>query len=584
MRVTEMEILSKNSELISLISYLLGILSVIFSVVLFFKKIVLEWFLKRKLSKYQYMALGYNINDDTKKTFDCYISARWQKVDPCNFENDNPCDSEELIPYMMCNIKKNSNKYYIILGDSGMGKTTSLYMIFFYYYKKIFRRYMIKFVPLYNKYVIREIEEIENKQNTILLLDGLDENNEAMQDYEKFLDEIIDSTTKFYMIIISCRTHFFSNEAKEPQYINSFSVNTMQKKDSFVKIYLSPFNDEEIEKYLNLKYRFDKKKIECSKSIIRNCHQLMMRPLLLSYIDDLITDEGIKYNYIFEIYNTLVLKWLERESIQDIGNLFRFSLEMAEYMYKNKTIFISETEIGDICKKYNIRTINAKSRSLLNRTSNGNYKFAHKSILEYFLAVKAFNNIQFRKMFMSKNLNGFDMTQLFLKEMCNSYIQKVQQMNNKSYCISFRYFNWTYFSFKRMYLNNCDFSGCNMFGADFEDARIGNVCFSNANLSKAILANVDLRKTQLIGAIFVNAELRGVRFDKVNMTGAKLIGADLSGANLTNANLTNAIFDEKQIASLEYRFDFGNSKVYTNENIVVNYQEYCIRRNSESLI
>lgn len=234
-----MEILSKNIELISLISYLLGILSVIFSVFLFLKKIVLEWFLKRKLSKYQYMALGYNINDDTKKTFDYYISARWQKVNPCNFENNNPCDSQELIPYMMYNIKKNSNKYYIILGDSGMGKTTSLYMMFFYYYKKLFRRYMIKYVPLYSKHVIREIEEIENKQNTILLLDGLDENNEAMQDYEKFLDEIISSTTKFYMIIISCRTHFFSSEAKEPKYINSFSVNTMQKKIVLLKyIYL----------------------------------------------------------------------------------------------------------------------------------------------------------------------------------------------------------------------------------------------------------------------------------------------------------------------------------------------------------
>lgn len=310
----------------------------------------------------------------------------------------------------------------------------------------------------------------------------------------------------------------------------------------------------------------------------------MMRPLLLSYIDDLITDEGIKYNYVFEIYDALVSKWLERESLLDNGNLFQFSLEIAEYMYKNKTIFISELEIGDICKKYNILTINAKSRSLLNRISNGNYKFAHKSILEYFLAVKAFNNIQFRKKFMSNNLNGLDMAQLFLQEMCNSYIQKVQQMNKKSYYISFKYFNWTYFSFKGMYLNNCDFSGCNMFGADFEDARIGNVCFSNANLSNAIFANVDLRKTQLIGAIFVNAELRGVRFEKVNMTGANLIGADLSGANLTNANLTNAIFDEKQISSLEYRFDFGGSKVYTNENTVVNYQEYCIRRKSEPLI
>jgi hypothetical protein len=43
-------------------------------------------------------------------------------------------------------------------------------------------------------------------------------------------------------------------------------------------------------------------------------------------------------------------------------------------------------------KNINLSTIEMKSRSLLNRHSTGYFKFSHRSILEYFLAIKLLEN------------------------------------------------------------------------------------------------------------------------------------------------------------------------------------------------
>lgn len=111
--------------------------------------------------------------------------------------------------------------------------------------------------------------------------------------------------------------------------------------------------------------------------------------MLLAYIDDLVIDNTISYNSAYEIYKALVHKWVNREAI-DNNVLYEFSEKVAEYMYNKKIIYINEEEIEKICKNFEMQLeyIEAKTRSLLNRDVGGNYKFAHKSILEYFLAKK----------------------------------------------------------------------------------------------------------------------------------------------------------------------------------------------------
>ena len=120
--------------------------------------------MKRKLKKFQYKELKFEVDAATKKSLKYYVSTRGQDIDPCNDEekvNNNSYESEELIPFLMKkNFEKNRNKYYIILAASGMGKTTFLLKLFLSYYKKIFRKYNIKFMPLFKDNICEEIYKL----------------------------------------------------------------------------------------------------------------------------------------------------------------------------------------------------------------------------------------------------------------------------------------------------------------------------------------------------------------------------------------------------------------------------------------
>ena len=78
-------------------------------------------------------------------------------------------------------------------------------------------------------------------------------------------------------------------------------------------------------------------------------------------------------------------------------------------------------------------------------------------------------------------------------------------------------------------LNEYDFYGANLSGADLR----------SANLSGA-----DLRSADLSGANLSGANLSGADLRSADLSGANLSGANLSGADLRSANLLNVRYDE----------------------------------------
>lgn len=268
----------------------------------------------------------------------------------------------------------------------------------------------------------------------------------------------------------------------------------------------------------------------------------MYRPMLLSYIDDLILDSGKKYTYVYEIYHELVFKWVKRELVKN-KLLYEFSEKVAEYMYLNKTTNIEADEIEKLCERYNInlRIIEAKSRSLLNRNANGNYKFAHKSILEFFLFEKAFKEVDFRKIITLNGFNGYDMLKHFIQEKSNAYLQNLMKSNpNKLQSGSFSFFQLPDIDFSDVDIIDCDFEGCNLSEANFMFAKLVNVNLCSANLIKANFRGANLRNVKLNYSVLKKGKLREANLKDVEMIGANLEEVNLEGANLEGANLEGA--------------------------------------------
>lgn len=529
---------------------------------------------RKKLKNYLKKWIPKNVLASTKY----YVNTRGQQIDPCEYDeisNANNCKiTTELVPFFIKDVFANDfqNQYFIVLGDSGTGKTTFMIQLFKKYRKKIRKEHDIEFIPLNLDSCIQEIRKIPNPENIILLLDGLDENSDALSDYEKFIGILLKETERFYKVIITCRTQFFPNEKAEPYETGKISFSLKNKKNVFYKIYISPFGEADIKCFLKKKYPFffNAKKRKRAEEVVRKSPYLMVRPMLLSYIDDLI-QEDTEYEYIFQIYEQLTEKWMDRESVPN-EKLDAFSRRTAVHMYRKNTIYIKPQDIGDICSQYNIelREIEAKSRSLLNRNGLGDYKFAHKSIYEYFLAREAMDNLDFRK---EHNFSKLDMANIFFKEMSSIYIDtamhknpvtgnftKMELSHVEVTLLQSKYFpaildsasvRNSFFKgchFQKTILNNCRFYDCEFTMADFTKKKYVGVYFNNCKLAKT-----QCLETSFIKCSFVDCDMRETDLTQAYIENCTFTGVNLAFSILNEAQIVDCVFKKATLGPLEYK-------------------------------
>ncbi|SDK25571.1 hypothetical protein SAMN05421823_102267 [Catalinimonas alkaloidigena] len=346
-------------------------------------------------------------------------------------------------------------RFYLILSDSGMGKSTLMVNLYIEYSSYFFRKYDIKLFTLGHPQTLEDIKKIKDdyrEKKTILLLDGFDEDSEAAQDWKKRFRELIDIVQGFRKVVITSRTQFFPNEIEEPYELHIQKNGKDKENHTFHKMYVSPFSDSDVKMYLDKKFGrynpFNFEKKEIAKKIIDQSPSLMVRPMLLSYIDDLLQTSS-SFKYVFQIYDQLILKWISREANRfgsERADSFRENLQLfsrivALKIYEKwssrpieKGLSLSAEDIEKIAKDFDIEldSLEMKSKSLLNRNAIGQYKFSHKSILEFFLAKEYIINEDFSKKF---DFIGFDQAKKFVGEFSKvKYVLKfIDEKNIKIY-------------------------------------------------------------------------------------------------------------------------------------------------------
>jgi hypothetical protein len=283
-------------------------------------------------------------------------------------------------------------KYLILLAESGMGKTTAL----LHYYVRHTRRlrkpeFELRLIPLSDPNSESQIADIAGKANTVLMLDAFDENIMALVDHIECLQLIVKATSRFRCVLITCRTQFFPKDEEIPEETGIPIVGARgagQKPEySLHKIYLLPFDNEQVKKYLRLRYPFRRQKRKQVLKIIMTIPQLTARPLLLNYTDYLVRAKTT-FEYTYELYEEMVKGWLVREA-KEPSSLRQFSEQLAVYLYLNreerKSEKISEDELLHLAKEWqiDIEDWELSGRSLLNRDPAGDLKFADSSIMEH---------------------------------------------------------------------------------------------------------------------------------------------------------------------------------------------------------
>lgn len=350
---------------------------------------------------------------------------------------------KKLIPVLKRLIRNKEGQFYIVLGTAGMGKTTLLKKLFLDYTspKRIGLQKSILYVRCNSKTDLERMKNASEKKDTILLLDALDEyrklydpKQEGDSDdvhFRKAVASLLQEANNFCKVIITCRTQYIPKEEQKYDRIELFCIDERGLSQSYImyKYYIFPFNDSEIRSFLDKKYgivqfwKWQKKK-NALKAVMGNS-KIMMRPLFLSYIDDLIEGEIPKNS--FEVYDKLLQKWAEREAIKSPfptnkeeritlkNTLSRFIQKFAIEFYNTKDNNGLEIENGKIYDTLNASQM--KGKCLLVESVSKTWTFAHKSIYEFLLAKEAKENPVFLEQLWENRFAGLDVTKTFLKEL-----------------------------------------------------------------------------------------------------------------------------------------------------------------------
>jgi formylglycine-generating enzyme required for sulfatase activity len=379
-----------------------------------------------------------------------YIPTQYQNASPAR--QDEPGFTHQyvsrspLIPFFIktaFNEKADGERFYLILADSGMGKTTFMLNLYLRYHSVFnrHRKHRMRLFRFSHPDTLQEIKAMskEEAKNTILLLDALDEDPNIVskdpdtsdaQAFQHRVDEIIEATRNFREVVMTCRTQYFPGQENDPYELK---VKRSDEKGFYTlnKLYLSPFTDAEVRRYLNKKYGYlafwNQKKKKRAAEVVQQSRHLVMRPMMLSYIDYLVEDDR-PYNSLFDTYEALIEKWLVREAekrkfLADreafIGNLRKLSEQTATVIWKawklEQRMYLTKEEAIALAQKVKIdlKPEEVTGQSLLTCDGAGNWKFAHKSVWEFFLAKRALRDFEY---FDAVDEPGMDMAGRFFEE------------------------------------------------------------------------------------------------------------------------------------------------------------------------
>jgi len=267
--------------------------------------------------------------------------------------------------------------------------------------------------------------------------------------------------------------------------------------------------------------------------------------MLLAYIEDLMASPLLKSESSeFLVYKALIDAWLLREEAKNkISSklLFKASELLAMELTLRRTRVISENDLDVLIASMpeigELKKIDIKGRSLINRNSEGDFRFSHFSFQEFLVANRVMRDTYWEPK------KPIPVTQSLLQ-----FAFEAQKIDSRK-ALPLRYFDLAGVTLTSIVIPSQDLRGVNLAGANFSNATLSDADLSEAKLQGAALENIDLSranlsKADLSGASLVcanltEADLSGANLEDADLSGAKLQGANLFFANLSGANLLN---------------------------------------------
>lgn len=225
---------------------------------------------------------------------------------------------------------------------------------------------------------------------TLLLLDGFDEMASRMDkiDINKNIAQLLSFSEKYCLkLILTCRTHFFKTEVEE------------QALGTMLRLYIRDWGTEELVDYVSKSLP---SRTESSLETIRstyNLEELSKTPIFLNMITATISEvKGVvSQSRLYQVYTD---RWIQNQDYRSKLSPADKELFMEELAFEMFIIGQSRIhhvglpgKIKELLRVQDYEALNALDRdirtcSFLVRNSDGEYHFAHRSYMEFFVAFK----------------------------------------------------------------------------------------------------------------------------------------------------------------------------------------------------
>jgi|CXWL01.1.fsa_nt_gi uncharacterized protein YjbI with pentapeptide repeats len=509
---------------------------------------VVEWYSRKKDKRIEDLnEVNAVLTQDPRELARLYIEPDLQLINPANSERDevDEEDAEFRIPayrwldsFLVRPKRRDGRHVAFILSDAGMGKSSLLAML------KVsatqgswpgvnFRLFRIE------PGIANKLDLCRDPANTVLLLDSLDEDPSAFGQIEHRIIELLTITKNFRQVLVTCRTQFFppGNRFEKDGARITIGGHTCKV------VYLSPFDERQVDEYLRKAFPGDPRSIKEAREVVYGMKSLRMRPMLLAHIEDLLEADVTNWTP-YRVHRALVDVWLNREEAklgsQVTAQKLRHACQtIAVALQIQGRRLIEDNELGQLLgagEVNYVRKINIGGRSLLNRTSDGAYRFSHYSIQEFMVADRLIADdgaALASKVRFSEELVSF---------LVSYYLETHARVRLPEAKLGAANLRGGYF--KGAVLRGAYLRSADLRGADLRDADL-----TNCDLEEADLANADLEGAKLDGATLRFAEVSGARLCRVSAKKANLKNANLGKTDLRGTSLLHCVgLGAKQLA------------------------------------
>jgi uncharacterized protein YjbI with pentapeptide repeats len=421
----------------------------------------------------------------------------------------------------------------------------------------------------------------------LIIFDGFDEMERRVSDYRTTVEnfwELANAVCPASKVLLTCRTAYFRHRREEENTLAPRPARVsvaagdqlidLRDQDRFEVVYLQEFDDEAIRLALKKRLPVGWETVHDKIQDLSNLRDLASRPVLLDMIvktlPEIADASQINQATLYESYVDKLLKrrWSKDTDYIPPEDRLYFVQELAWEMYTTQRPTIPFSEFPErVTRHFSLKDNpeqaafferDVRTQSYLERDDLGNYHFAHKSFMEYFVA---------RKMSDLISDSGIDIDQVIEVWKIRPFTPDVRDFLLAMIDDAATLWNLIEES-KGQPPSAVGFAGGNALTVlQFKVASLANANLAEAILTGASLHNANLRQADLRHACLSRATLSGctlasAELDQVDFTGSTIHDSNFRNANLQSADFSNATLSDVDLSgsSLD-QVDFSGSTI-----------------------